>query len=412
MDINTGKGQTKFKKLVCPLYKYKERCMIKNNRNKGWILTCTALTICLSLTGCYPDGRNLLDADKEIEEDYKKDIDRNGGDIECELDDGLYVNADLNINRETEWKEKYVHLKNWDIEKVTALFGNGKKITETKIMPNMHNDKINDQYIYWDDKSMLIIQQGNLQYYTEKELDYAYLGYLYGTMPYLTDETLKKFPETEISGISKLEAIEQVKEILKEIGVDVSEPRVYALTYERLEENTDYSQTDPDGNLPHKWSEEDSVYAIAFNGTVDSHPITEVGYRSGPAAGERIVGIVGKQGLVAFKALNIYEVEETNQLSEKILDVEMLLNNIRNKFRNILITDKIEIDKINLEYVPVLENLKKGEYKLKPMYICMARQEIERTQDKEEKNAIEENSIFPIIFDAQTGMEIQIGGTF
>lgn len=386
--------------------------MIKNNRNKGWILTCTALTICLSLTGCYPDGRNLLDADKEIEEDYKKDIGRNGVDIECELDDGLYVNADLNINRETEWKEKYVHLKNWDIEKVMTLFGNGKKITETKIMPNMHNDKINDQYIYWDDKSMLIIQQGNLQYYTEKELNYAYLGYLYGTMPYLTDETLKKFPETEISGISKLEAIEQVKEILKEIGVDVSEPRVYALTYERLEENTDYSQTDPDGNLPHKWSEEDSVYAIAFNGTVDSHPITEVGYRSGPAAGERIVGIVGKQGVVAFKALNIYEVEETNQLSEEILDVEMLLNNIRNKFRNILITDKIEINKINLEYVPVLENLKKGEYKLKPMYICMARQEIERTQDKEEKNAIEENSIFPIIFDAQTGMEIQIGGTF
>ena len=77
-----------------------------------------------------------------------------------------------------------------------------------------------------------------------------------------------------------------------------------------------------------------------------------------------------------------------------------------------MITDKIEINKINLEYVPVLENLKKGEYKLKPMYICMARQEIERSQDKEEKNAIEENSIFPIIFDAQTGMEIQIGGTF
>ena len=127
--------------------------------------------------------------------------------------------------------------------------------------------------------------------------------------------------------------------------------------------------------------------------------------------GERIVGIIGKQGLIAFQALNIYEVQEKNQLSEEVLDVETILNVIQNKFRNILITDKIEIEKINLEYVPVLEDVKRGEYKLEPMFVCMARQELERTQDKE-NNSIEENSIFPIIFDAQTGMEIQIGGTY
>lgn len=384
---------------------------MKRNRNKWWLLSGVALMICLGLAGCYPDGKMTLNTDKETVSDYKNDVDNYTSNIECELADGLYVKAELNINRDAEWQDNHVYLKNWDIEKVSAVFGNGRIITETKTVSNMHNDELNDQYIYWDDQSSLVIQQGNLQYYTEAERNYSYLGYLYGTMPYLTDETLEKFPDTEIPGIDKQNAIEQVKEILQNIGVEVSEPRVYALTYEKLEENTDYSQIDPNGNPPHQWSEEDAVYAIAFKGTLDSLPITEVGYRSGPAAGERIVGIVGKQGLISFQALNIYEAEEKNQLSEEVLDVETILNSIRNKFRNILITDKIEIEKINLEYVPVLEDVKKGEYKLKPMFVCMTRQEIERTLDKD-NNSTEENGIFPIIFDAQTGMEIQIGGTY
>ena len=222
----------------------------------------------------------------------------------------------------------------------------------------------------------------------------------------------EKFPETEISGIDKEAAIEQVKSILDEIGVEVSKPRVYSLTYEKLEENTDYSQTDPNGNAPHQWTKEDAAYAIVFKGTIDTLPITEVGYRSGPAAGERIVGIVGKQGLIAFHALNIYELETENELSDEILTTQTVLENIQQKFRNIMITDKVEIEKINLEYVPVLKNVEKGEYELKPMFVCMARQNIEHSTDKEDNGLIGDSSIFPIIFDAQTGMEIQIGGTY
>ena len=56
----------------------------------------------------------------------------------------------------------------------------------------MHNDNLNDNYIYWDDGSSIVIQNGNLQYNTKTELEYSYLGYLYGTMPYLTDETTEK----------------------------------------------------------------------------------------------------------------------------------------------------------------------------------------------------------------------------
>ena len=35
-----------------------------------------------------------------------------------------------------------------------------------------------------------------------------------------------------------------------------------------------------------------------------------------------------------------------------------------------MITDKVEIEKINLEYVPVLKNVEKGEYEVKT-YVCM-----------------------------------------
>lgn len=63
---------------------------------------------------------------------------------------------------------------------------------------------------------------------------------------------------------SRTGTVEQVKSILDEIGVEVSKPRVYSLTYEKLEENTDYSQTDPNGNAPHQWTKEDAAYAIVF----------------------------------------------------------------------------------------------------------------------------------------------------
>ena len=46
------------------------------------------------------------------------------------------------------------------------------------------------------------------------------------------------------------------------------------------------------------------------------------------------------------------------------------------------------------------------------MFVCMARQNIEHSTDKEDNGLIGDSSIFPIIFDAQTGMEIQIGGTY
>ena len=72
----------------------------------------------------------------------------------------------------------------------------------------------------------------------------------------------------------------------------------------------------------------------------------------------------------------------------------------------------IEIEKISLEYVPVLEDLEAGVYQLKPMYVCMAKQNIKRTQEKEDKGVIEESGRFPIIFDACTGTEIQTGGAY
>lgn len=296
--------------------------------------------ICLGVTGCYPDGKVSLEEKKETDSN-QINIDENASHIEGKLDEGLFVNAQTDIKSDADWHDNNVILKSWDVDKVSNVFGNGRNISENKTMPNMHNDNLNDNYIYWDDGSSIVIQNGNLQYNTKTELEYSYLGYLYGTMPYLTDETTEKFPETEISGIDKEAAIEQVKSILDEIGVEVSKPRVYSLTYEKLEENTDYSQTDPNGNAPHQWTKEDAAYAIVFKGTIDTLPITEVGYRSGPAAGERIVGIVGKQGLIAFHALNIYELETENELSDEILTTQTVLENIQQKFRNIMITDKV-----------------------------------------------------------------------
>lgn len=366
------------------------------------------LMLSFVLTGCYPNGE--IQKQKDNNEDIA--IESNVNNINMELDENLSVNADLEIELEAKWKNKKVVLKNWNVDEVAHIFGEDQNIARENTMPDVDNENYNDHYIYWEDESMLILQRGKLQYFTKRELEYSYLSYLYGIMPYLTNEAMEKFPETEIPELSKEDAILEVKGIVEKLGIEVSEPKVYSLTYEKLEANTDYTQLDPNGNEPHKWGEEDAVYAVAFKGMSNSLPITEVGYRSGPAAGERIVGIVGKQGLIALQALNIYELQSEGDLEKPIVNVEIVLESIRNKFRNVLITDEIEIEKISLEYVPVLEDLEAGIYQLKPMYVCMAKQNIKRTQEKEDKGVIEESGRFPIIFDACTGTEIQTGGAY
>ena len=172
------------------------------------MLSSIALMICLGVTGCYPDGKVSLEEKKETDSN-QINIDENASHIEGKLDEGLFVNAQTDIKSDADWHDNNVILKSWDVDKVSNVFGNGRNISENKTMPNMHNDNLNDNYIYWDDGSSIVIQNGNLQYNTKTELEYSYLGYLYGTMPYLTDETTEKFPETEISGIDKEAAIEQ-----------------------------------------------------------------------------------------------------------------------------------------------------------------------------------------------------------
>lgn len=377
------------------------------NHNKYYLLCGTLSSLCIFLTACYPNGKlnkNLNDDSIVVEE--------NESAVKGKLDEGLFVNAETDIKTEADWKEKTVVLKSWDSDEAKGLFGKEKEIKEDKIIPNIHNDSLMDHYIYWEDGSMLVVQRGNLQYYTPNELEYSYFGYLYGTLPYLTEEAAEKFPEADIPDLDKEEAIKQVTEIVEKLEIEVSEPRVYAMTYERLEADTDYSQTDPNGNPPHRWTETDAVYAVVFQGMQNQLPITEIGYRSGPAAGERIVGIVGKQGLVAFHALNIYEVVTEKELSEPIGSVREVLENIRKKFRNVLIVGRIEIEKISLEYVPALENIEKGEFQIKPVFVCMAEQSIEPSQKTKEEGLYAESSIFPILFDAQTGIEIQTGGNY
>ena len=120
---------------------------MKKKIRKIGMLSSIALMICLGVTGCYPDGKVSLEEKKETDSN-QINIDENASHIEGKLDEGLFVNAQTDIKSDADWHDNNVILKSWDVDKVSNVFGNGRNISENKTMPNMHNDNLNDNYIY------------------------------------------------------------------------------------------------------------------------------------------------------------------------------------------------------------------------------------------------------------------------
>lgn len=170
-----------------------------------------------------------------------------------------------------------------------------------------------------------------------------------------------------------------------------------------------------DGSHPRQWEKDDEAYAVIFPISYDKINITNKGYfslnsSSGiPVIGSRILGIVNKDGLIYMTANGIYDIGETVKEKIKPISIEKAITKLQDKYKDTLLTDLVTISKIALEYVPVIAENKGIEYELVPCWVFTANQEITVTDSK---GTSQSSSEFSIIFNAETGEEILIGGEY
>lgn len=374
---------------------------------KIWILK-----ICISLfvlSGCFPNGEQKGSSDSVS---LNKSNHSTSNFIDTELDKNLIVKADITgVNNKT-FKINSISLKNFDVDKIKKTFFKNKTVVETHDNRNELFPEYKNKYFQLSDESYLILELGSIRYadayYNERNYDNAISGSTYFIRPDLKDV----YKKTTIESIDKDEAVEKVKNAVNEIGISqLGKPEVIALDFETLESQWEVFET-KDGRQPRKWEKDDEAYVVIFPAIYDNSRITNKSYLSAtnqmPVLGSRIMGVVNKQGLIFLTCSGIYEIGNT--LKDKVtpISLESALEKVKNKYKNVIITDPIIISKIALEYVPT-SSLNKDtiKYELIPAWVFTAKQE---STFKDKKGSFKASTNFTIMINAETGQEIRIGG--
>ena len=371
-------------------------------------VTVLILTILCAfiITGCFPDGENKSNASIENSEFNSEEIPKT---INETLEENLIVDADVIIPTVADWKIIETKLKIWDNKLVENAFLKDKTINEKQEKDSAINKELKDYYYAMKDGSSLVIGPGNVRFYEKKGMDLPYSFFIRGGTPFLDEDIGEKFKKESLDNVNKDQSIELVKDKLKNLGVEtIGEPSVHAMDMETLNNNTNFNATPVKGEI-HRWEKNEEAYVISFYIQNNSVPITQIGYMtaSGFGIGTRIIAVVGERGLLSFELLYAYEPESVVEDNSKIIPLDVVFNTIKEKYKNVLLTDPITINEIRLEYFPIVLDFANLKYKLTPMWVFKANQ---KTTAEDKKGQREINSNFYILIDAVTGKELEIGG--
>lgn len=213
------------------------------------------------------------------------------------------------------------------------------------------------------------------------------------------------FKKDKLDFINKQEAIEECKLTLDKLKIDYNDnPKVYSLDYETLQKRQDKFMEGPNFKegvdlgqikIKDKWTKDDEGYYIIFDLNINDIKVEPLGYEdknsSYLVSGSQIVCWVNKSGLDSISIDgNIYEIdnikEETNLKS-----IEECMLKVNNKYKDIILGNKKEIVNIELQYVPVIKEVKNYEngdiffskYEFEPCWVFSIKSEID-TRDKSE----------------------------
>jgi hypothetical protein len=374
---------------------------------KKWasIFLCLCMLV---LSGCFPTGKV---SSPQITSGTS-DLTTIPSSINTELSKNLIVKADVSIPDQHQFKNASIMLKKFDSDVAMRNFLSGKEISQTNNFKNSLFPEYIGKSFQCSDGTLLTVGVGNIQYSTKYYDNRQYDSVIFGSNYFVRPNIKSVYKKTELAQLDKDDAVATVKSIISSLDIAVQDiPEVIALDYDTLQSEWK-NITGPHGENSVKWETSDEAYVVVFTAAFDNTPITQAGYRSenntiGDITGSRILGVVTKNGLIYFQCKGIYDKGETIKDSIKPVSLPAALEQVKKKYKDVLLTDPVNITHIALEYIPQAANSKTISFELVPAWVFTTSQE---TTVQDVKGSYKITSYFPIIVLAQSGQELVIRG--
>lgn len=326
-------------------------CILKPRKLLVIFIPC-----CLLFTSCYPSGGNLLSTEDNasISEKIENIVSNN---------ERLDVEVTLSVETVMELPKINVKIMEWNEDKLKNAFLSGKE--------NLEHEERNGN-IFHNEKHHLYIEEDaeGDKYWLGYELGYLFSDnrrsnvFGYGTLEtFLGYAHLEDiFTDSDISLLSKEDAIERCTDTLKSVGVtNYSEPIVYAVTVDKANKFWEDQHYDEYDEYKAWLSQEDEVYIMRFPlkygdinvAASERNSIATYGYVAN-FVGSYVDFVVTKDDIHSLKAWNIFSPEyETGDTVKINCSAENALKIAAEHYDSISVGGlKYKIFDCNLVYVP------------------------------------------------------------
>ncbi|MFR1694150.1 MAG: hypothetical protein ACLSVK_01490 [Acutalibacteraceae bacterium] len=383
----------------------------------------TVLISLLFLSGCFPDGKTEQPNGNKSAASSTPSISTSiPSKIKKNVSNNIVLNATVHIPANTLSSTFQAVPLNFDYNQLSDIFLQGKSdIRYEERRHPLTNEIMYRGFLASDTSGVSINYEGisNGLVFGEKIYnDYPYALSMYAYEGWIRPDFREKFPLETLENIDREAAVTLVREKLDALDVPVLDtPEVYCLDLEHLQKDFEANWKDfenpknPDGRHL-EWTKEQEAYVIVYQEALpDGSPIIQKGYMPGviynsPIYGSKLVGVVGKEGLIFLNASGTYDIQDQKPLSGPVISLETACDRMAATYDNILVTDPIEIQEIRLEYVPRYINAENYEFEIIPAWVF---QGIQETND--EKGGTHTDDVL-VLIDAVTGKEIPNEGVF
>ncbi len=376
------------------------------------------LSLCLVtlLSGCFP-SINSSQATSSAPASGSSEAQSVPSHVSKELNDDIVVDADV----------QYVNGK-YSIYQSTY-----KQFTEDSLVPIcLTNESVKtrgtvEDALYGDDISIMTDKKSVLyiarDYFNFQKSEYGdYSTFITGANEndYFLENMNEVYPHKKLSSLDEAGAEQKVKDVIQKLNLPVDENslQIYSLTAESLNKQAAQFMTDEEyqadlnargKTLKHNFTSVDEAYLFVYHCHINGLPLHFDDYsapsRNGVAVkGARVHALVNKNGLVMFQVHGIPDVQSVIKENIAIIPIDTALNAIKDKYKNTILTDKMKITDISLDYFPCNENKEKHSFSLTPVWAFSTELKTVTYDAKGKQETLKKNSI---LVNAVTGQEIR-----
>lgn len=323
--------------------------------------------------------------------------------LKYKLQDKLIVDADLNYeDGKTDYESYEAKLRVFDKENVRSVLMPEELVTDEfyeDAGEPLSRNVTTDYYLLENKDGASLGIAGTMLYYEKTAFDSIYYAFkidrdsdLYNADKYNTNSNLD-FMDRDL-------AFNKVKSILNRLNIDIDDDYTcYSLDNKTMTKQYHYIEMSDDDNheRTHTFKKSEECYCFVLSEKVDELSIAKFSYGDSESGtyvpGTEIIAFYGKEGLIMLDIKCPYDIVKTKG-EESVLSLDEAINKLDNKYKSMIITDTIEVEKISLNYTAVIVDADKNEYTLVPSWVFEVTQKFS-----------DHNESFSIMFNAITGEE-------